>query len=163
MNQPFRLLALFVLISAAGCRPSPVPATGEQLSVGGTGYDANLAEHLGADEFGMRTYVMAFLKAGPNRDQDSATAAALQRGHMEAISRLAGEGKLVLAGPFLAGTELRGLFLFAVDSVEEARALTETDPAVQAGRLEMDLLPWYGSAALMTVNDTHQRVARRAP
>ena len=36
-----------------------------------------------------------------------------------------------------------------------------TDPAVQAGRLVMELHPWYGSAALMTVNETHKRVAKK--
>ncbi|MDM7939798.1 MAG: hypothetical protein QUS07_05575, partial [Methanothrix sp.] len=50
-------------------------------------YDSTLARQLGADDIGMRKYVMAFLKKGPNRDQDPATAQAIQRGHMDNITR----------------------------------------------------------------------------
>jgi hypothetical protein len=63
-----------------------------------------------------------------------------------------------LAGPFLEDGQLRGIYVFAVESVEEARKLTETDPAIQAGRLRMELHPWYGSAALGLVNALHKRV-----
>ena len=115
---------------------------------------------MGADEYGMRKYVLAFLKAGPNRDQDSLTAAKLQQAHMENIRRLADEGKLTLAGPFLDGGEFRGIYIFDVETVEEAKKLTETDPAIKAGRLIMELHPWYGSAALKQVNDIHNKIAK---
>lgn len=123
-------------------------------------FDQELAEKLGADEYGMRKYVFAFLKSGPNRDQDSLTAANLQRAHLDNIQRLADEGKLVLAGPFLDGGDLRGIYVFDMETVEEAKKLTETDPAIQAGRLEMELHPWYGSAALKQVNEIHSKVAK---
>ena len=48
---------------------------------------------------------------------------------------------------------------FAVETVEEARALTERDPAIQAGRLAMQLHPWYGSAALPLFTSIHERIA----
>ncbi|MCH8128091.1 hypothetical protein IIC38_19400 [candidate division KSB1 bacterium] len=123
-------------------------------------FDQELASKLGADEYGMRKYVLAFLKAGPNRDQDSLTAAKLQQAHMENIRRLADEGKLTLAGPFLDGGEFRGIYIFDVETVEEAKKLTETDPAIKAGRLIMELHPWYGSAALKQVNDIHNKIAK---
>jgi len=126
-----------------------------------TAYDSILARQLGADDIGMRQYVMAFLKQGPNRDQDAATAQALQRAHLDNINRMADAGQLVVGGPFLDGGELAGIYIFNVTTIEEARELTETDPAVQAGRLVMELHPWYGSAALMTVNETHKRVAKK--
>lgn len=47
-----------------------------------------------------------------------------------------------------------------VETVEEAEALTNTDPAIKAGSLVMELLPWYGSAALMKVNDIHGQIAK---
>jgi uncharacterized protein len=124
-------------------------------------YDSTLAKSLGADDRGMKRYVMAFLKKGPNRSQDSTTAAKLQAAHMANIHRLAEEGTLVVAGPFLDDGEVRGIYIFNVESVEEAKKLTETDPAIKAGRLVMELHPWYGSAALMQVNEIHNRINKK--
>ncbi len=123
-----------------------------------TAYDAALAESLGADAYGMKQYVMAFLKRGPNPSPDSTTRANLQRAHLDNINRLAEEGKLVMAGPFLDDGIVRGIYIFDVKTVEEARQLTETDPSIQAGALEMELHPWYGSAALMEMGKIHKRV-----
>lgn len=66
----------------------------------------------------------------------------IQKGHMANISRLAEMKKLVVAGPFGDNGKLRGIFVFRVASMEEARSLTMTDPAVQSGRLALDLHPW---------------------
>ena len=124
-------------------------------------YDSLLANRLGADKIGMKVYVMAFLKKGPNRSQDSTEAERLQAAHMANIRRMAEEGSLVLAGPFMDDGELRGIYVFNVSTVDSARALTETDPAVKAGRLAMELHPWYGSAALMEVNRIHNTLRRQ--
>lgn len=126
-------------------------------------YDAELADQLGADKYGMRRYVVALLKAGPVRDQAADEAGEIQRAHLENIRKLGGQGKLALAGPFLDNGSLRGIYIFNVETVEEARALTETDPAIQAGRLEMELHPWYGSAALMKVNEIHESIHLENP
>ena len=126
-------------------------------------YDAALAEKLKADENGMRTYVMALLKAGPNRERPREEAQRLQAAHRANINRLAAEGKLVLAGPFADDGGLRGIYVFDVPTVAEAEALTRTDPAIQAGQLVMELHPWYGSAALMMVNDVHMRIEKPRP
>lgn len=125
-------------------------------------FDKHLADSLGADELGMKKYVMAFLKRGPNRNQDSATAAQLQAAHMKNIGRMADMGKLILAGPFMDNGEVRGIYVFNVATVEEARELTASDPAIQAGRLVMELHPWYGSAALLLVNGLHNKVAKKS-
>ncbi|MDZ7685321.1 MAG: YciI family protein [Gammaproteobacteria bacterium] len=118
------------------------------MATGSPSFDRELAEQLGADQHGMAHYVIAFLKAGPDRDKPKDEAARLQRAHLDNIQRLAEEGKLLLAGPFLGEGELRGIYIFDVQSVEEARALAESDPAIQSGWLVMELRPWYGSAAL---------------
>ncbi len=123
-------------------------------------YDAQLAQKLGADQYGMKTYVMAFLKAGPNRPKDSVAAAELQKAHLKNITRLAEEGKLILAGPFMDDQPIRGIFIFNVTTIEEAKKLTETDPAIQAGSLVMELHPWYGSAALMEVVGVHKTLQK---
>ena len=126
-------------------------------------YDAALAAKLKADDEGMRTYVMAFLKAGPNRERPRDEAQKLQAAHRANIRRLAADGKLVLAGPFADNGELRGIYIFDVATVAEAEALTRTDPAIQAGQLVMELHPWYGSAALMMVNEVHSRIQKPRP
>jgi uncharacterized protein YciI len=126
-------------------------------------FDAALATRLKADDYGMRTYVMAFLKAGPNRNRSREEAQQLQAAHRANINRLAGEGKLVLAGPFADDGPLRGIYIFDVPTVAEAEALTNSDPAIKAGQLVMELHPWYGSAALMMVNEVHARIEKTKP
>ncbi len=124
------------------------------------GFDSLLAVETGADDYGMRQYVFAYLKKGPNRDYDSAKTAEIQRAHLHNITRLAEEGKLVLAGPFMDETEIRGIYVFAVESLEEAEALINSDPAIQSGSLIMELHPWYGSAALMKITELHGKLAK---
>lgn len=117
------------------------------------GYDSLLARELGADTYGMKQYVMAFLVRGENLSADSAEASRLQKAHLDNITRMAREGKLILAGPFLDSTKLRGIYVFNVSGIEEAEELTRSDPAIKAGVLEMELHPWYGPAALQQVNE----------
>ncbi|MEQ9466121.1 MAG: YciI family protein [Ekhidna sp.] len=155
----FSFLPVLIILFAA-CEPAQKHVSEESQEI--SGYDSLLAAKMGADDYGMRRYVMALLKAGPNRDQDSTEAAQLQRAHLDNITRMAEEGKLVLAGPFFDNWDVKGIYIFAVETVEEAEELTKTDPAIQAGRLIMELHPWYGSAALMQVGDMHKRLAKES-
>ncbi len=123
-------------------------------------YDSLKAAKYGADDYGMKSYVIAYLKRGPNRDLDSAESMDLQMAHLRNIDKMADEGKLVLAGPFLNDGEVRGLYIFNVATTEEAEELTNTDPAIKSGSLEMELVPWYGSAALVEVNEIHKTLNR---
>lgn len=125
-----------------------------------TTYNAKKAKAYGADEYGMKKYVIAFLKRGPNRDRPKEEADALQKAHMENINRMAEEGKLVVAGPFLGDGDLRGIYIFDVSTLAEAEALTNTDPAIKAGSLVLELKEWYCSAALMAVNDIHNTLVK---
>lgn len=148
----FFLTAIFVTISF--CCFSQAPNK--------TVYDETLARKLGADQYGMKTYVMAFLKTGPHRLQDSAARVKLQMAHLKNIQRLAAEGKLVVAGPFLDDQPIKGIFIFNVSAIEEAKKLTETDPAIKAGSLVMELHPWYGSAALSEILNLHYRIQKKS-
>lgn len=112
-------------------------------------YDEALAKKLGADDFGMKNYVFVILKTGENKTTDKEERNKLFRGHMENIQRLVDEGKLIVAGPFGENDKTwRGLFILNVKTVEEAKTLVQTDPAIKAGIFDVELVPWYGSAAL---------------
>lgn len=123
-------------------------------------YDSLKAAKYGADDYGMKQYVIAYLKRGPNRDRDSLEVVELQKAHLKNITRMAEEGKLVLAGPFLDNGDVRGIYIFDVETIDEAKMLTETDPAIQAGSLIMELRPWYGSAALKEINEIHKTLEK---
>jgi uncharacterized protein YciI len=125
-------------------------------------YDSVAAKKYGADDYGMKKYVMAFLKRGPNRNLDSAKASEIMTAHLRNINRMAEEGKLVIAGPFFGGGELRGIYIFDVQSIEEAETLTNTDPAIQAGTLVMELMEWYGPAGLMALGDLQKSLTRKS-
>lgn len=91
----------------------------------------------------LMTAYLAFLVRGEKwTPEKTPQTEEIQKGHMANINRLAEMKKLVVAGPFGDNGTLRGIFVFRVASMEEARALTLTDPAVQAGRLALDLHPW---------------------
>jgi len=125
-------------------------------------FDAELAKRLGADEYGMTSYVVAFLKKGPNRDMTPEEAMRLQKAHLDNIQRLADEGKLVVAGPFMNSGDLMGIYVFNVATLEEARDLTATDPAIEKGSLVMELHAWYGSAAMKEINSIHSRIMAKS-
>ena len=86
---------------------------------------------------------LAFLVRGskwtPNSTPETE---AIQKAHLANIGRLAEMKKLVVAGPFGDDGMLRGIFVFRVSSIDEARSLAATDPAVQAGRLQLQIHPW---------------------
>jgi uncharacterized protein YciI len=135
---------------------------GQSMHKDSSRFDARLAQKLGADEYGMKKYVMVFLKAGPNRLKDSVARAKLQNAHLKNILRLAAEGKLIVAGPFLDEQEIEGIFIFNVSTIEEAKKLAESDPAVKAGSLIMELHPWYGSAALIETFEIHKKIEKKS-
>lgn len=126
------------------------------------GYDARLAQSLGADEHGMRRYVMVLLRTGPHRVPDGPQRDAMFKGHFANMERLADEGKLALAGPFDGVGGWRGMLIFAVPDIETARKLVATDPVIVSGEMVAEYHTYYGSAELMLVNDAHKRLAKTA-
>lgn len=91
----------------------------------------------------MKQYFFVMLTKGPNRGQDSTTAANLQKGHMDNMGKMAKEGKLLVAGPFGDDGEWRGIFILDCATKEEAEALVKADPAIRAGRLGYEIHPWW--------------------
>lgn len=89
------------------------------------------------------TYYLGFLKRGAKfSPEDSPERHRIQEAHLKNMGRLHEMGKLVSGGPFLEDTDLRGIFIFKTVTIEEANELTNTDPAVQAGRLRIELYEW---------------------
>jgi len=117
------LIALLALTQAAGADEAPPQ------------YDEALAQTLGADDYGMRSYVLVILKTGPNRIPDGPERDEMFRGHFANMTRLSDEGKLALAA---------------------------TDPVIIKGEMLAEYHKYYGSAALMLVKDMHKRVAKKS-
>jgi uncharacterized protein YciI len=91
----------------------------------------------------MTTAYLGFLTRGAKWTPEKTPATeALQKAHMANINRLAELKKLVVAGPFGDNGTLRGIFVFKVATLEEAKELAATDPSVQAGRLAISMHPW---------------------
>lgn len=127
-------------------------------------YDAALAKRLGADAQGMRRYVLVILKTGPTPMAQGKARDEMFAGHFANIARLAKAGKLALAGPFAENADgWRGLFVMAVETVDEARALTQTDPVIRNGEMIAEYHPWYASAATMMLPELHERLVAPAP
>ncbi len=123
-------------------------------------YDARLAKKLGADERGMKTYVFVNLVRGKSKFEKEVSET-LIAGHMANIGKLAETGKLVLAGPFFDDKDIRGIYIFDVDTIEKAKILVESDPAVKAGLFEVDMRLWYGSAALPEIFKLHKSIQNK--
>jgi uncharacterized protein YciI len=82
----------------------------------------------------MTTAYIAFLVRGEKWTAErTPQTEEIQKAHLANIGRLAEMKKLVVAGPFGDNGNLRGIFVFKVASLEEARALTLTDPASVVG------------------------------
>jgi len=123
-------------------------------------FDSKLAQATGADDNGMRGYVLVILKTG-TRVPDGTERDAMFKGHFANMNRLAADGKLVQAGPLDGVDGWRGLFVFATADIEEAKKLVATDPVVVKGEMIPEFHKYYGSAALMLVNDLHAKVSKK--
>lgn len=113
-------------------------------------YDKALADRLGADDYGMKSYFFVILKTGTNKTTDKELINGSFRGHMNNINRLVEEGRLIVAGPFEKNEKnYRGIFIFHnIGSAKEVEELLQTDPAIKNKLLGYEIFNWYGSAAL---------------
>lgn len=127
-----------------------------------TKYNKSLADSLGADDYGMKMYVLVILKTGKATVPDKQTGDNLFAGHMQNINRLAKAGKLVVAGPMEENTNhYEGIFILNVATIDAAKVLLQTDPAVKAGLLDTELYQWYGSAALPLYLEFHSSIQKK--
>lgn len=128
-------------------------------------YDKALAEKLGADDYGMKSYFLVILKTGTNTTANKELTTESFRAHLDNINRLVGEGKLVVAGPLKNNeNSYRGIFiLHNIKTLEEASKLLQTDLAIKNGLLDYEIFTWYGSAALPEYLPFSEKIAKKNP
>ncbi len=93
----------------------------------------------------MQKYFMVFLKSGPERSQSKEEAMEIQEKHLAYLQKMAEEGKTSITGPMGDDGEIRGIVIYNTATAEEARRLAEGDPAVKAGRLVVEVHPWWAA------------------
>jgi uncharacterized protein YciI len=144
-------MCLSMQAAAAQTAPAvPVPA-----------YDAELAKSLGGNDNGLRSYVLVILKTGPNKVADVEERKKMFQGHFANMERLAAEKKLAFAGPLDGVEGRRGIFILATQDIEVAKTYVATDPVIVSGEMVAEYHKLYGSAALMMVNDLHNKIIRK--
>jgi uncharacterized protein YciI len=144
---------LFVSLRTAAAQGEPAAAAAP--------YDAELAKSLGADERGMRNFVLVILKTGPNKVPDGPARTKMFEGHFANIQRLANEKKLVLAGPLDGVDGRRGIFVFATPDIDQAKSYVASDPVIVNGEMVAEYHKFYGSAGLMMLNDVHNKIQKK--
>lgn len=144
---------LFFSMGAAAAQSEPTPPLLQ--------YDAELAKSLGGTENGMRSYVLVLLKTGPNKVPEGPARKKMFQGHFANMERLAAEKKLAFAGPLDGVDGLRGIFILATPDIDEAKTYVATDPVIVNGEMVAEYHKLFGSAALMIVNDTHNKIRKK--
>lgn len=124
-------------------------------------YDSVLAKKYNADNYGMKKYVLVILKTGSRTTDDKKLRDSLFAGHMANINRMVEINKLVVAGPLSKNEKTyRGIFILDVRTIEEAKVLVQTDPAIKSELLAVELYEWYGSAALPAYLEASEKVGK---
>ena len=133
-------LLLIVLLSIAGVSNAQVISAGRPTR-----------DKEKVDEGEMKTYVMVFLKEGPNRKQTAIEVGKIQKEHLDHLTSMYQEGMLLMAGPFEDENKIKGVLIMSQNQIEEAKARVEEDPAIKAGRLVAEYHLWYTKSGTVTL------------
>ncbi|WP_262733547.1 YciI family protein [Gaetbulibacter sp. NE] len=93
----------------------------------------------------MQQYFIAFLKRGTIRNQNEEEAAILQEEHLAHLQKMYDLGYADISGPFGDDGDIRGITIYNVPTQKMADSLANADPMVQAGRLEIEIHPWWAA------------------
>ncbi len=110
-----------------------------------------IKEKAKVDEGEMKTYVLVFLKKGPQRDHPEEKAKEIQAGHMEHLTKMHQEGMLLMAGPMNEDGDIRGILLMNTEEIPVAKDIVEQDPAIKSGRLIAEYHRWYTKSGTVTL------------
>jgi uncharacterized protein len=145
------LIVPFIIVTAFGQNTNP-------------NYDSTLAKTFGADDYGMKKYILVLLKTGSNETTDEEFINNCFRGHLENIGRMVDSGKLIVAGPLGKNdNSYRGIFILNINATEEVAELLQSDPAIKEKLLEAELYHWYGSAALPEYLEASDKIWKVKP
>lgn len=122
-------------------KPSVAEQKADLLAKGFEIFD--YVEETTGDTIIMQKYFIAFLKKGPNRDQPKAEADSLQALHMAHLGRMYEEGYADISGPFDDDSDISGITIYNVPTLKMADSLANMDPMVNAGRLVIEIHPWW--------------------
>lgn len=122
----------------------------KDINIANANYDNILAEKLGSDDYGMKSYYLVILKTGANQTTDKTLINEIFRGHLNNINKLVEEEKIIVAGPLGKNeNNYRGIFILNnIETIDEAKELLQSDPAIKNELLDYEIFIWYGSAAL---------------
>ncbi|WP_040279476.1 YciI family protein [Psychroserpens damuponensis] len=93
----------------------------------------------------MQQYFMAFLKTGKHRHQSDEEAKRLQEAHLAHLGKMYDLGYADISGPFGGDGAIRGITIYNVPTLQMADSLANSDPMVKAGRLEIEIHPWWAA------------------
>jgi uncharacterized protein YciI len=91
----------------------------------------------------MQQYFMAFLKRGPIQNQNEEESALLQKEHRAYLGKMYELGYADISGPFGDDGDILGITIYNVATQKMADSLANIDPMVKAGRLEIEMHPWW--------------------
>ena len=90
----------------------------------------------------MTTYYVAIYVKGPKHlGAESAEHTALTRDHLKYIRRMTEEKKYMFAGPLLDGGDKQGIAIVAAANEQDAKRITQGDPAIAAGHMAVEMHP----------------------
>lgn len=127
-------------------------------------FEERLFKRYGGDDYGMKSYKFILLKSGNFQSSDKDLVNKKFKGHLSNIERLVDEGVMVLAGPLGENPHAyRGIFIIEAESDEEVDQIMKSDPAIDVGLLDYEVIDWYGSAALPAYLQIAQQIWKVKP
>jgi uncharacterized protein YciI len=93
----------------------------------------------------MKQYFVCFLKKGTSRNHTKEEATKIQAAHLAHLNDMYVKGKISIVGPYGDDGDIRGMTIFNVPTIEEAIWWASQDPAVKAGRLTVEVRPWWAA------------------
>ena len=97
----------------------------------------------------MQQYFIAFLKSGPIRGQNEEETVELQKEHLAHLGKMYELGYADISGPFGDDGDIRGITIYNVPTQKMADSLAHADPMVKAGRLIIEIHPWWAAKGFL--------------